>query len=345
MSIGKKSFLFSVLIICILIASSLMAACAQPAPAPSTTPTPAPTPKVEPITLKAISYLASNSDFVSWLKKFADIVTQQSNGALTIKYLGGPEVIPGPNQAQAVVTGAVDISMHDMTELVPEAALWDLSKLTFEQEKSSGFLDLMEAKYEKAGIYYLWRLPVQDGFYLMTKFKVSKPEDFANKKMRVSPPVASFYKALKIAGTSIPMPEQYAALERGVVQGKAGKLASTIDEKSYEVLDYWVDHTFYSGGGEAICISLAKWNSLPADMQKLMVSVTNSLQEEASKYYAAKIAEYKQVLKDNGMEPITFTPEDAKHFVDLAYSSEWAAQATKLEPEFINKAKACQGLQ
>ena len=175
----------------------------------------------------------------------------------------------------------------------------------------------------------------------MTKFQVDKPEDFADKKMRTSPPVASFYKALKIAGVSVPMSEQYSALERGLVQGKAGKLATTIDEKSYEVLSYWIDHTFYDKGGEdSITVNLSKWNSLPPNLQKIMMDAVDKWEKEGMVYFAAKKDEYKKMLIANKMQPITFKPEDAKRFVELAYDSEWDASAAKFGKEFIDKAKA-----
>ena len=224
--------------------------------------------------------MASNTEYTQWMVKFCDNVTKQSGGALTIKFIGGPEVIPGPNQAQAVLNGVADLSMHDMAELVPPANLWDLSRLSIPEAKASGFFNLMQDLYKKAGFIYLGQLSLQDGFYLMTKFTVEKPEDFADKKMRSSPPVQNFYKALKIAGVSIPMPEQYSALDKGVVQGKAGKLATTIDEKSYEVLSYWVDHSFYDGGGEGVTMNLAKWNALPPNLQKVMMDVMDTWMKE-----------------------------------------------------------------
>ena len=83
--------------------------------------------------------------------KFCDSVTKQSDGALTIKFLGGPEVIPGTNQAQAVLSGVADMSLHNMEQLVPEASVWNLSRLSEAEEKSGGFWDFMQALYKKAG--------------------------------------------------------------------------------------------------------------------------------------------------------------------------------------------------
>ena len=42
----------------------------------------------------------------------------------------------------------------------------------------------------------------------------------------------------------------------------------------------------------------------------------------------------------NKMQPITFKPEDAKRFLDLAYSSEWDSYEAKLGKDFITQAKA-----
>ena len=129
--------------------------------------------------------------------KFCDNVTKQSGGALTIKFMGGPEVTPGANQAQAVLNGVADMSMHDMAELVPDSQFVGPFAPFDSRGKGQRFFQSHASTVQESWIHHLGQLSLQDGFYLMTKFKVDKPEDFADKKMRSSPPVAEFLQSFK----------------------------------------------------------------------------------------------------------------------------------------------------
>ena len=84
------------LILCIVLALYLAPVCAQAAA------------KVE---LKAISFMPANVSKSRLFKQYLEKAEQESNGELSIKFLGGPEVIGLMEQGQGVARGVVDMAL------------------------------------------------------------------------------------------------------------------------------------------------------------------------------------------------------------------------------------------
>ena len=76
------------------------------------------------ITLKGVHFLPGFMDICKEFKVLTNKISEQSNGELQIKILGGPDVIPPPEQAEALRKGIIDCLMCP-TEyykgLLPEA--------------------------------------------------------------------------------------------------------------------------------------------------------------------------------------------------------------------------------
>src|SRR4030042_7041111 len=82
-------------------------------PTPTSTPSPSPTPPptVQPIIWKAVTFLPRNMNSIKNIYPISERAKQRSNGQLVIQYLGGPEVIPGMQQPEAVRKGIVQMSI------------------------------------------------------------------------------------------------------------------------------------------------------------------------------------------------------------------------------------------
>jgi TRAP-type C4-dicarboxylate transport system substrate-binding protein len=97
--------------------------------------------------------------------------------------------------------------------------------------------------------------------------------------------------------------------------------SDTADLSLYEVCKYFINQTFYESGNLVSIMNLKKWNSLPKHLQKLMIDAIIDLEPQIYEIFARDQAAAKQKLIDNGMVPINFSPEDAKWYRNLAYSS------------------------
>ena len=117
----------------------------SPSPSPTVKPTTSPTatasPTAKPIVWRATTFLARNMNSVKSIYPITERAKQRSNGQLTINYLGGPEVIPAQQQAEAVRRGVIQMSIVPFSYydgLVPLGTIMELTELSPSEERASG---------------------------------------------------------------------------------------------------------------------------------------------------------------------------------------------------------------
>lgn len=116
----------------------------------------------------------------------------------------------------------------------------------------------------------LWLYVHAPGQIFTRKKAINTLEDLKGMKIRATNP--HIQETLKMLGASpvfIPVPEVYNALERGVVDGTAMPFEGLWVFKQHEVVDYAVVCNLYTMTFP-IVMNKAKWESLPADVQKIM---------------------------------------------------------------------------
>ncbi|MGD9114742.1 MAG: hypothetical protein PVI77_20430, partial [Desulfobacterales bacterium] len=170
------------------------------------------------VTLKAVAFIPKNHPLMSQTVVWVDMVNKEMTGKVKINYVGGPEVIPGMQQAEAVKNGVIDIAFNPTAyyqNIFPEAGAFILSKYTpTEERKPGGFYDYMVKRHEKINIRYVGRM-LWTPFYLWPKREVKTIDDLKGIKMRTSALYDRFMKALGIVPVTIPAGDTYTALERG----------------------------------------------------------------------------------------------------------------------------------
>jgi len=120
---------------------------------------------------------------------------------------------------------------------------------------------------------------------------IKSPTDMKGLKIR-TPPIESIIKCVQALGgnpVSIPYGETYMALKTGVADGQENPLANIGDMKFFEVQKYMtlIDYQFHP---EPFDVNLKWFNSLPADLQKIM--------QEAAWIYTDKQNELRRDLND-----------------------------------------------
>ena len=166
---------------------------------------------------------------------------------------------------------------------------------------------------------------------LMTIFLKEKAEtvaDLNGRKIRCSD--ASVRKMLELAGAStvtIPGSEVYMSLDRGVIDGTATMDESFIQMKQYEVAKYVVWEPKLSSGCSFIIMSKDAWSTLPADLQ---ADVDKAIEDYKTEFL--RVAEdvdknSPEILRKEGVELISFSPEEAAKLLALAdpIKEEWIA--------------------
>jgi TRAP-type C4-dicarboxylate transport system substrate-binding protein len=302
--------------------------------------------KAEPIELKGITpwtqdYASSQPFFM-----FQKLVEERLGGKLKITYLGGPEVVPQFEQFEALRNGVVDVILGAAayyTAQVPEASAMLLARKSPQEQRESGYYDLMrQIHLEKGGVIYLSNLTgvPNVGFRLYLNKKIEEP-NLKGLKFRVSPVYVPLVNGL--GGTPINMPttEIYTAIERGVVDGFGSTYVGIMDFALHEVTKYVVDVPFYSKDN-AILMSAKTWDSLPEDVRAKLEEIAIEVENRMTEFVKEKVAEEDGLLKGAGLEFITFDEAGTQRYLDAAYGARWKETKEK-SPEYADKLRALGG--
>jgi TRAP-type C4-dicarboxylate transport system substrate-binding protein len=279
--------------------------------------------------IKAVTFETKMSKLTESFLMFVNLVNERSKGELTIKYLGGPEVIPPPDQPLAVKSGAMDVAMclsAFYAGLVPEALTLSLSKVGGPGERKVGYDKLLDEYHRKAGLVYLGRPDPKAEpklLYIFLRDKlVQKPQDLKGLVISASAPnVLSFLPQFGASTKVIQLHEAYTALEHGETGGQVVPLKECVDFGIYKGIKYAIDHPYWISFA-SIIMNLNTWNSLAPSQQKLLRDCLIELEPKMIQFNQEQAAIKRKVIEDAGIKFIKFSPDDAKMLTDTAYKYE-----------------------
>jgi TRAP-type C4-dicarboxylate transport system substrate-binding protein len=289
--------------------------------------------EAEKITIKAISAWPKNEpsvadDYLGFIKRANEMLKQKFPGQVEIKYIGGAEVIPIPDQAEAL--------RAYYAGMAPAANASKLTLLTSWEERAKGVNAIFdEIHRKKLNSTYLGRLGSEVMFQLYLTKKVATPADLKGLRIRSSAMYIDFLKALGATPIVTKPGDIYQSLERGVVDGYCWPLFTIRPWGWQEVTKYVVGPGFYKVC-HPLLVNLDKWNQLPPEIQKALIEVEMAEEHVVADRDMQKIKKERELLKKGGLEFIEFSDSDSKKYFDLAYSSGWEGQMKKA-PEYSKK--------
>jgi len=346
---GKLSELgLSICLVLVLGTLPLMAACAEPAPepVPEPTPTPVPAPTPAPIELKMTTYLAPNQSAVVGAMLWSERVNQRANGELTIKILGGPEVVAGLEQGKAVQKGMIDIAAVPASyvryDVVPAAHVLMFDRLTpAEERQPGGIYHVVQGWCQEAGLYdignFLGYGP-DSLLYMFSNKKITKLDDLRGLKLGATSPPLEKWDWLDLAETTIPYPEVYTGLERGVINLLLTLMSSYQNMSLHEVAPFIINHPFFSGNGLTL-VNLDTWNKVPKHLQDVMTETMIEVEKELPDKFSQMTHEALQKSLKGGATLVELPPDEAELFLDKVYEGsielameEWPDRVQSVRP-------------
>ena len=136
-----------------------------------------------------------------------------------------------------------------------------------------------------------------------SKRAIYNPEDMKGLKIRVmqDPFLAQVIKLM--GGNPVPMPwvEVYTSLQQGAIDGLENSALLFADNKFYEVAKYF-SLTEHFRIPDPQLISLKFFNSLPKDLQDVLIQAGKETEDEFRKLWANYEGEAVKVLKNNGVK-------------------------------------------
>ncbi|RFU71472.1 hypothetical protein D0469_01125 [Peribacillus saganii] len=271
--------------------------------------------------LSGVTALPNNDLLSQAFFVFAEKIEKNSNGRIKFEYKGGPETIPSAELGEAVGSGVVDIGVTPAAyyaSAVPEGLALSYSELTTEEELKNGAIDhLNKIHNQKLNVQLLGR-GAEVGFGLYTKEKVQSLEDFKGLRMRGTPTYAPMYKALGAELISMPGGDIFESLDKGVIDGFGWTAVGISDLGVQDTAKYKMAPNFYRMDVVTI-VNLDKWNSLPEDIQKIIMDTQREVEKEMVNVTQEFIDKEEPKLKEAGVQTVDLGEE----FLKVAYGAGW----------------------
>jgi len=222
-----------------------------------------------------------------WVKK----VEAATKGKVKIQVYYSQTLTKGPDIFNAVKSGVADVGwcFHGYWPgLTPLTDVISLPSLPFSKaEKGSEVLwklyekiPAIQKEFKDVHPLMLW---TSNPYFLITsKKQVKTLADIKGMKIRVvgGPPTDQM-RALGAVPTLIPMPDNYQALDKGIIDGMGAPWEAIQGFRLYEVVKYYtmvpLSAVYFS-----MSFNKQKWDSLPKDVQEAITSVSGL---EGSKFW------------------------------------------------------------
>jgi TRAP-type transport system periplasmic protein len=318
---GNKArifFLFTVFM-AIMLTVTLIPACngggATTTPPTSGTTTPVTTAPAGAITLTCVSGWTKPWTGLDKLDEFIARVNKESNGKIFIKYLGGAEVAPITESGGLVRDGVFDMVLNSpayYAGLCPAGIMTHFAPADPVLIRKIGIDDMFNTTLrQKMNCYspgQLWR---GESFGILSQ----KPITTANFKGLLSHTLPIFTPGLTYLGAStvsLTTAEFYVGLERGVVDMIPQPVGAVPwDLRLYEVAKNLMDPLLPIVTSGPLVINGRKWDSLPADMKKLINDIVIDMEPGVYKYYKDVEAKYQAQMIAKGMKVNKLSDADA----------------------------------
>jgi TRAP-type C4-dicarboxylate transport system substrate-binding protein len=275
-----------------------------------------------------------------WAKK----VEEATKNRVKIDIFPAQTLAKGPDIFNAVKTGVADMGWcwHGYwPEMTPLSDVAHLPGLLFKSAEQSS--EVVWRLYERfpaiqrefKDVHVLLLYAGDPRFLITNKKQVKTLEDIKGLKIRTpgGPPTEQM-KALGAVPILIPMPDNYQAFDKGIIDGCAISWEAIYSFRLYEVVKYYtmapLTNTYFS-----IPMNKEKWESLPKDIQEAIMSVSGL---EAAKFWGRNFfdtveAAVVESAKKGGytINKYTLPPGEAERWVRVSGEPIWKEWVKKME--------------
>lgn len=240
------------------------------------------------ITLKYANFPPATTFPCVQMERWAKEVEKRTNGKVKVQTFPGGTLLPAKNIFDGVVAGTADIGNFAMSYQpgrFPVSEAIDLPiGFTSATAASMALYDLIEKynpkEFEKVKLITLFTCPPAD---FMTKTAVKSLKDLKGMELRTSGTGTEVLK--KIGATPVGMPQSEApeAIQKGIVKGNVSSMEILKDFNFAAYLPYATEANLFVVSF-AVVMNKDKWNSMPADVKKVIDDLRREQAEWTGKY-------------------------------------------------------------
>lgn len=230
------------------------------------------------VVLRAVSFLPMAKYYQNYpIIRLKTAVENRIGDKIEIKIIGAMgQVVAVPEAVTQVGKGVFDLVYTPLayhTGVIPELTIIDVIKPWAWRDayKAPGFMETFRKAVASRVDVHVLGGPVGDGgMYFLTKNKqVKSVADLKGLKFRAPGPIGSrVAKRLNSAAVSMPLPEVYEAMQRGIVDGGFINAVTIADFKLNEFAKYMTAP--FIEFHQDIFVNKTKWDSLNPEIKKVM---------------------------------------------------------------------------
>jgi len=231
----------------------------------------------KPIELKIANFQPPLHKSNEMLKNWAQLIEKETGGKVRFILYPGSTLAKARDTYNATVTGIADICW---TFAGYSRGRFHLSEVIIQplglksaEHGARVLFDLYhkfpEIRAEYKDTHLLWLSPAPHR-QIHSKEPVRRVEDFKGMKTRVPSSEAPHVKALNGVPVTMPGPEVYLSLERGVLDADFHPWETAYSYKWYEIVRYHTKADLYLAGLFICTMNLDTWNKLPVDVKEVI---------------------------------------------------------------------------
>lgn len=258
-------------------------------------------------------------------EKFKDELETRSEGRMKLEIYPASQLGTEADMVQQISAGSIDFGFITAAYLSSRAeafTAWFAPYAFKDIEEANDARDTEIAKkilatMDDQGIKGLDYLFAGNRVMLFKDKEVKKPEDMTGLKLRVtpSPPLQEFYKSLGASPESLPLPEVYAAIQTGVIDGMDMDLDAAITNKYHEVVEYGAvtNHMVWPA---VAMINKASYDKMPEGDQNIIDEAIKAAADYSASTRSAQEKEFQKILSNEGMKVYELEAEVFKPYID-----------------------------
>jgi TRAP-type C4-dicarboxylate transport system substrate-binding protein len=302
-------------------------------PAPAADPQPA-KPEVIKITIHDPSTILT---FKKGMEYFQQEVPVRTNGRVEVEIITGGPMGDWEEQPDNIQKGVFEMGMVSPTHTPGKIPLWSVALLPGITDSlyahNMALVDLAKHPAMIAELEERWNQKLlfpgsMDAFEMMTERPITSIDELRGFSIRAIGSAATILNELGARVSAIPGPDVYTAIERGIVDGAVFPVDTFADRKIHELAPYLTlsgNLGFFFG---IVTMNLDTWNALPADIQQIMLEVSQeAVINNFELYHEANMAA-KKTFEAAGVK-VTWLPEnEIARLQEIAKATweEWIAE-------------------
>ncbi len=281
----------------------------------------------KPIVLKFGTWMPEKHETSKQSRWWAEQIEKRANGEVKIEFFYAGALGKSANQLDNLKYGTFDIGPIMPAYDPAKSPLWTIVYLPWVSSldpwvRMNALIDLSELPVMKKELaqwdtMFLFSYALGDVYYLWT---VEKPvrtlADLKGLKIRSLGEMAQSLSNVGANPVSMPMPDVYNALAKGIVDGGGFATAPAMGYRLYETCKFKTNMLLGSGGPMWV-MKKSVFEKLPVNVQKVIREVSTEMADHMAVMEKEFLAKAEKTSVENGVTIIEFPSEDQAKYEEV----------------------------